>query len=241
MARMWNKWKNGWEEREAWQYQESKSSYGWLYRVLIASVIFLSVYAVHISGTTAGGALDGAIRYVVNVDTDFDYVRQVAERYIPNTVDTSVLKRVQMTVAKPADPLLYMSKPVAGKVSMPFGWQTDPILKKEIKNEGIGIEAALGTGVHAAAPGKVKMITDSARLGKTLIIDNGNDVETVYGHLGEVLVAQDEMVSQGQVVARVGKTGIVNDPILYFEIREKGTPIDPLTRIKGDFNATERR
>jgi murein DD-endopeptidase MepM/ murein hydrolase activator NlpD len=151
-----------------------------------------------------------------------------------------VLKRVQTTVAKPADPLLYMSKPVEGKLVMQFGWQTHPVLKQEIKYEGIEIEADLGTGVHAAAAGKVKLITDSARFGKMLIIDNGNDIETVYGHLGEILVGQGEMVSQGQVIARVGKTGI-NSSTLYFEIREKGISIDPLSRIKGDFNSTGRR
>lgn len=241
MKGLWNKWRNNWDERETWQYHEKKANYSWLQHILIAGVIFLMVYAVHMSGTLAGNMIDNAIRYVVDVDTDFDYVRQQAVKYVPGNLDMSVLKRVQTTIAKPADPLLYMSKPVEGKLVMPFGWQTHPVLKQEVKNEGIGIEAALGTSVHAAAPGKVKLITDSARLGKMLVIDNGNDTETVYGYLGEILVGSGETVSQGQVVARVGKTGIINTPTLYFEIREKGIPVDPLTRIKGDFSAAERR
>lgn len=241
MARLWNKGKTGWEERDTWQYHETSVGFGWLQHLVIACVVFLAVYAAHISDTSAGTVVDGAVRYIVNVDTDFDYVRQEIGKVIPGGLDTSVFKRVQTTVSKPADPLLYMGKPVDGKITMPFGWQVHPVLKQEVKYEGIGIEAPLGTSVRAAAPGKVKLITESARFGKTLVIDNGNEVETLYGHLGEILVAQGEMISLGQVVARVGKTGMVNTPTLYFEIREKGNAVDPLTRIKGDFNNAERR
>lgn len=150
-----------------------------------------------------------------------------------------MLKRVQSTVSKPADPLLYMTKPADGKLSAHFGWQTHPVLKQEMMNDGIGIEAQLGSSVRAAAPGRVKTVSESAKYGKTVIIDHGQEIETMYGHLGEVLVKAEDTVSQGQVIARVGKSGITSGPTLYFEVREKGKPIDPLTRIKGELPVKE--
>jgi murein DD-endopeptidase MepM/ murein hydrolase activator NlpD len=98
--------------------------------------------------------------------------------------------------------------------------------------EGVRLEAPLGSSVRATAAGRVKAVGDSARYGKVVVIDHGQDLESLYGHLGEVLVKEGETVSQGQVIARSGKTGMTAVPQLYFEVREKGIVIDPLTRIK---------
>ena len=77
-------------------------------------------------------------------------------------------------------------------------------------------------------------MTDSAQYGKVMIIEHSRDIESVYGYLGEVLVKQEEVVSQGQIIARSGKNSLTALPLLYFEVREKGKAIDPLSRIKGE-------
>jgi murein DD-endopeptidase MepM/ murein hydrolase activator NlpD len=100
-----------------------------------------------------------------------------------------------------------MTNPVDGKVVTRFGWQIHPVLKQEVLQEGVGLEAPLGAPVRAAASGRVKAVADSARHGKVLVVEHSKDIDTLYGHLGEVLVKEGEAVSQGQVVARVGKRG----------------------------------
>jgi murein DD-endopeptidase MepM/ murein hydrolase activator NlpD len=246
MAKLWNRWKNNrWgdarENDYSWQYAEEESDYGWLKKAVVAGILFAIVYCAHISETALGKIVDDGIRYTLTTQTDFNYVVEQIINHVPPGVDLSMLKKVQTTVSKPADPLLYMHKPVSGKIVLPFGWGIHPVLKQEMMHEGIDIEAALGSSVRAAASGKVKMITDSAQLGKILIIEHSQDIETLYGHLGDVLVQQGDMISQGQIIAKVGKTGMVTGPILYFEVREKGKPVDPSTRLKGDFPVGEEK
>ena len=248
MARGWNKWKNRWDSRDNhWASRdyrshnrgEEDSAYKLLKKSLIAMIMFAMVYGLHLTDTQLSRAVDDSVRYLLTAQTDFSVLTEEIAKYAPKGFDQSVLKRVQGTVSKPADPLQYMTKPADGKLAIPYGWQTHPVLKQEMMNDGISIEAPLGTSVRAASQGLVKTVNESAKYGKTIIIEHGQDIETTYGHLGEVLVKPGESVSQGQVIARVGKSGITSGPMLYFEVREKGKPIDPLTRIKGEVPVKE--
>jgi len=230
-----------WGEREeyAWQDEGPQRDYGWLKKIVVATVIFVLVYCLHISETPLGKMVDEGIHYTLSNQTDFNYVVEQITSHAPATLDLSVLKKVQTAVSKPADPLLYMTKPVSGKIISPFGWRTHPVSKQEMMHEGVDIEAVLGTNVRATAAGKVKTITDSAQYGKMLILEHSQDIETLYGYLGEILVNPGDEISQGQVIGKVGKTGMVSGPMLYFEVREQGKAIDPMTRLKGDFPAAE--
>ncbi len=236
MARQWNgRWKNNrWEYKDPWQHREPEENYGWLKRLAAAVVIFAVVYVLHFSDSVVGRAVTEGVRYTLTTETDLAYLADKLAEYAPKNMDVSVLKRIGGNVTKPADPLLYMTRPVDGKVLSPFGWQSEAGQRRETMQEGVRLEGGLGTSVKAAAAGRVKMVGDSARYGKVLVIEHGQDIESFYGHLGEVLVKEGETVSQGQVVARVGKTGMATGPQLYFEVREKGSAIDPFTRIKGD-------
>lgn len=239
-----NTWQNNrWGENPREDYynmdNNDKPDYSWLKKILVAGIIFTLVYCAHISNTTLGKVVDNEIRYVLSFQTDFNsLIDQVVSR-APGIVDLSVLKKVQMAVTKPADPLLYMTKPVKGKIISPFGWRIHPVSKQEGMHDGVDMEAVLGTNVRATAAGKVKMVGESAQYGKTLIVEHSQDLDSVYGYLGEILVSQGDLISQGQVIGKVGKTGMVNGPLLYFEVREKGKAIDPVPRLKGDFPTQE--
>jgi len=242
MGKVGNKWQNHrWGEREEYSWQDNglRRDYGWLKKIIVAAIIFILVYCVHLSETPLASMVDEGIHYTLSTHTDFNYVVEELVSHAPATIDLSVLKKVQTAVSRPADPLLYMSKPVPGKIISPFGWRVHPVSKQEMMHEGVDIEATLGTNIRAAAAGKVKTVTDSAQYGKTLILEHSQDVETLYGHLGELLVSPGDVISQGQVIGKVGRTGMVSGPILYFEVREQGKAIDPLTRIKGDFPTVE--
>ena len=242
MARLGDKSQNHrWGEREdySWQDNGSRRHYGWLKKIVVATIVLAVVYCLHISETTIGRVVDEGIHYTLSNQTDFNYVVEQIVSHAPAAIDLSVLKKVQTAVSRPANPLLYMSKPVSGKIISPFGWRVDPITKQEMMHEGIDIEAILGTNIRATAAGKVKTITDSAQYGKTLILEHSQDIDTFYGHLGEILVSPGDEISQGQVIGKVGKTGMVSGPMLYFEVKEQGKAVDPLTRLKGDFPTVE--
>ncbi|MBP2649627.1 MAG: Peptidase [Firmicutes bacterium] len=237
MAKQWNNWGRNqhWDNKDGWQqYGEEEYDYGWLKKTVIALIVFAIAYGANVSETTVGKGVTDGLKYVLTTPTDFDYIGEVLEKYLPQDMDVAVIKRIRETMAKPADPLLYMAKPVDGKLVKMFGWYTDPATKEEKLSDGITIAAVPGTLVKAAASGKVKAVAESAQYGRILIIEHSHDVDTVYGKLDDILVKPDEQVSQGQVVASVGKSANLEVSELYFEIRDKGKAIDPLTRIKND-------
>lgn len=247
MTKLWNYLKKHWSfnfrtHEKNWQsYYEEEPDYFLLKKTAAALAIFAVVYGGQVSDTRIGQEIVGGVRQILATQTDFVYYTASALEYInahwPNAANWGsipVLKQVQATISHPADPLRYMTKPVEGPITSPYGWQANQAsTKQEVLQEGIDIAAPTGTGVQAAAAGKVKVITDSSQLGKMLIIDHGQGIETIYGRLGDILVKEADIVSQGQIIARIAKVGTAT-PGLYFELRENGKAVDPLTRMKSD-------
>jgi len=64
--------------------------------------------------------------------------------------------------------------------------------------------------------------------GGLILIKHGSGWITAYGHTQTILVARGQKVRRGQVIARAGESGSVDEPQLHFEIRDKRRPVDPL-------------
>ena len=113
--------------------------------------------------------------------------------------------------------------PVRGKIVSVFGMRRGGAL-----NKGIDIQASGGTQVMASRGGIVSFVHQGLPgFGKTVILDHGDGFATVYAYIGEILVRQGEVVSQRQVIARVGKSGRTEVPALHFEIRYHQRPKNP--------------
>lgn len=118
--------------------------------------------------------------------------------------------------------------PLNGRISSEFGYR-DPVTGSDSGNhKGIDIAAAEGTDIVAADGGKVvKVAYDNAR-GYYVDISHGNGRTTRYQHLSGYYVQKGDAISKGQIIAAVGSTGDVTGPHLHFEVRENGTPVDPM-------------
>ena len=223
--RLWNRGRSRRDPIDYWNYyDDSKSDYRWFIQTLVALVIGGLVFLFHGSNTLIGQSVDSGIQYMMTTQVDFESAYQEAEKYIPADMDLAVMKKVPV-ISHTANPLRYMNHPTEGKLLWPYGGL----------NEGVAFEAEQGSSVRAAGSGSVKEISESARFGKTVILSHGQNIETFYGYLGEILVTQGELVSQGQVFARVGRDSKTNKSMLYFELRDNMAPVDPFSRIKGDF------
>lgn len=230
----WNRKRED-DEFEDWQYtfDEPKSEMSEWKKAAAAALIFAVAYGLHASQTTAGNFVKQGIVFTVNQNIDFAYLAERARAYAPLSFDDRLLERVREAVARPADPLQYMSAPVEGRIETVFDVQTDPKTEKEVLFEGIEYQCAIGTEVKAASLGKVKKISADQKIGRYIVLEHGRDVETAYGYLSEVLVAEGDRISQGQAIARSGQKPDSLSPLLYFELREKNTPVDPESRIQG--------
>jgi murein DD-endopeptidase MepM/ murein hydrolase activator NlpD len=118
-------------------------------------------------------------------------------------------------------------KPAEGPFTSPFGYRYHPILHRRKLHTGVDIGAHYGAPIHAAGDGTVIVASYSGGYGNCVIIDHGGGVTTLYGHCSAILVSEGQTVRQGQVIARVGATGLATGPHLHFEVRHNGTPVAP--------------
>ncbi|MCC7478438.1 peptidoglycan DD-metalloendopeptidase family protein [bacterium] len=119
-------------------------------------------------------------------------------------------------------------KPCPGSIVSGFGYRNHPIFGKRKMHTGVDIAAPEGTTIIAAGDGKV---IDAGRMGGyglAVVIDHGNGRATLYGHCSEINCKVGDVVAAGEKIAEVGSTGYSTGPHCHFEVRIKGTPVDPL-------------
>jgi murein DD-endopeptidase MepM/ murein hydrolase activator NlpD len=105
-----------------------------------------------------------------------------------------------------------------------------PILRKYKMHTGIDIDADKGDSIIAANKGTVIIAKyDRNGYGNMIVIDHGGGITTLYGHASKLLVSVGDEVNAGQVIAKVGSTGLSTGPHLHFEVRVDGTPKNPLS------------
>ncbi|MBV7273067.1 M23 family metallopeptidase [Clostridium thailandense] len=117
--------------------------------------------------------------------------------------------------------------PVVGVETSPFGYREDPISKDKKFHAGVDIDAKVDTDVKAAFDGRVKFCGEDKELGKYILIDHGNGIETKYGHLNKILVAKEDAVKKSQIIAKSGNTGKSTGPHLHFELLYMGENKNP--------------
>lgn len=130
-------------------------------------------------------------------------------------------------VAEPATFAGRFAWPIEGRIISGFGPKAGGRY-----NDGINIKTAAGTPVRAAADGVVAYAGDGLEgFGGLVLLKHGDGWITAYAHNEELLVARGASVKRGDIVARAGATGSVDEPQLHFEIRRGRTPVDPLKQL----------
>ncbi len=146
--------------------------------------------------------------------------------------NSSASSKPRTQTTTPSGPVKSLSWPVNGTVTMQYGSRIHPIFKTKIFNSGIDIRASAGAPVKAAGPGEVLYQGWLRGFGQVVIIDHGGDLSTVYAHLGGTSVREGQAVKAGTVIGRVGNTGTDSEYALHFEVRRKGSAVNPMNYLK---------
>ncbi|MCX7715339.1 MAG: peptidoglycan DD-metalloendopeptidase family protein [Clostridia bacterium] len=113
------------------------------------------------------------------------------------------------------------------RVTSKYGYRIHPISNVEKFHSGIDIAAEQGTNVLAAQDGTVVTAGWNNGYGYYITINHGGGVVTLYGHNSKLLVSAGDEVKKGQVIAKVGSTGISTGPHIHFEVIVNGSTQDP--------------
>lgn len=109
-----------------------------------------------------------------------------------------------------------------------FGYRKHPFLGGYRIHSGIDLAAPTGTPVFATSDGTVSAAGWRGGYGLLVALDHPGAVQTRYGHLSQLNVAQGQQVRRGDIVGFVGSTGMSTGPHLHYEIRTNGRAVNPL-------------
>lgn len=150
----------------------------------------------------------------------------------------SLIEKLRSTEEKRVEPDVYgtgfagmkgrLRMPVKGTVVSLYGKVKHPKYQTVTFNNGIMIEAPVGSPVESVGSGRVIYEGWLKGYGEVLILDHNGGFYTLYAHLSKVLKGKGEAISAGDEIALVGDTGPTASGGLYFEIRQKGVPRDPM-------------
>jgi murein DD-endopeptidase MepM/ murein hydrolase activator NlpD len=116
-----------------------------------------------------------------------------------------------------------LQPPVAGTASSGFGNRSGG------RHAGIDILAPAGTEIRAASPGIASFAGSGMRgYGNVVILDHGEGIATLYGHLATIRVQSGETVPAGAVIGTAGRSGNATAYHLHFELRVDGKAVDPV-------------
>ena len=118
--------------------------------------------------------------------------------------------------------------PLIGEITSEFGSRTHPVNGNESIHYGIDIAGNYGDCVISSLPGTVSDTGVDPNLGNYVKIRHSENMETVYGHLSEILVRKDEVVDSNTRIGSVGSSGTATGPHVHLEVRIDGQCQDPM-------------
>jgi len=160
-----------------------------------------------------------------------EYERRIAEmEKSSRELETLINRTVSKSKTQPKS-TGKMAWPAKGRLVSRFGYRRHPLWGGTHFHTGLDIAAPYGTPVRAADSGDVIFAGWWDGFGKSVVINHGKSITTVYGHMSRLYVRSGQVIGKGQVVGLIGSTGYSTGPHLHFEVRVRGKPVNPMSRL----------
>lgn len=167
---------------------------------------------------------------------------QVRQMMGGEIVRDPVTKTTQLPVAPPIRARLAAAVVRPPGLGVPRFWPLDEsgyVTRGQVKaggrdeaHPGLDIAVSIGSLVRAAGGAVVRQAGEDPEYGRYVLLEHAEEYQTMYGHLSRILVTLDDTVPAGQVIGLSGNSGRSTAPHLHFEIRQRGSSLDPLTMVK---------
>ncbi len=195
-------------------------------RLIICIIIVILVLIIKNAQFSLARKATEGIKYIITSEFDFKEKLDTLRDLVPAFKD-----RFQNNSGSNGS-TSSMIMPVEGPIVSGYGMRIHPVFNTERKHEGIDIDAQMGDPVKAVLDGIVAEVRQDDYFGNVVVLDHGNQMTTVYAHLGEVAVEEGQQVLQGDLIGSVGNTGITTGTHLHFEVRRKGRAVDPVNELE---------
>jgi murein DD-endopeptidase MepM/ murein hydrolase activator NlpD len=195
-------------------------------QTLVAFIIFITVIGLlGFDGSFSKGVYRQMSYYLSASESDWgpSIKSMVASGLWMDSIDKGAYE--VMTSTDQNDQLLAL--PLSGTIIKEFGWTEATSGTQPLFYSGIAIETDINASIRAALAGQVVSVGVDETLGRLVVIQHMQGLSTVYANCEEILVATDDLVSRGQIIAKAAK-GLSGKGYLYFEVRKDNEPVDPL-------------
>jgi murein DD-endopeptidase MepM/ murein hydrolase activator NlpD len=122
------------------------------------------------------------------------------------------------------------------RLTSDFGMRNHPVLGGYRMHKGIDLSSPVGTPVYATADGVIGRADWFSSYGLYIQIEHGAALQTRYGHLSRLNVAEGQLVHKGDLIGFVGTTGRSTGPHLHYEVRVEGVAVNPVPYLQGEGN-----
>jgi len=204
-----------------------------LFKVTLGFLTLLIVFLISFIQTPFTVSIIEKVQYITTWKMDFVEIGRETVPVIRKLWEGNLETDLDQVVLAPGgnistDGEVSFIAPLEGELEETFGFKFNPGLQREEMFYGLVFTAPGGTEVNASASGLVKKVGEHPYYGLYLLVEHSAEMETCYGYLMETLVEEGDKVNQGERIGRIGSNPQEIKAALYFELREKGQPIDPL-------------
>ena len=176
-------------------------------------------------GVKGEARIEADVTYVNGQEQQRDILSNVTVREPTTTIKAVGTKEKPKTASTGS-----FSWPISGRITSYFGGRY--IFGRYSYHSGIDISASYGASVRAADGGTVTFAGYKGSYGNLVVITHDNGTQTYYGHNSSLLVSAGQKVSKGQAIARAGSTGRSTGTHCHFEVRVRGSAVNPLNYLR---------